>query len=231
MTCFEIRLYNRSEKETFSLSSKHFITRLAMKPTSNILLLFLLYLIDFSSARKPVKTREDALAWLNRYGYNPCLNSKVQCSMSFNSLIETYQKRFGLKVTGKLDEKTQTHMNRPRCGNEDKPVSLMNSPNRLSTYKWSRSSLTYSVRGYPTQLTLTTTKNIIREAFKAWTDHVPLTIEETCSTCNSDFVLDFHSEDHKDGHPFDGVSGTLAHAFFPEDGRVHFDRDEPWTER
>lgn len=202
-----------------------------MKQTFKIALLFLLYFIDLSSSAKPVKTREDALAWLNKFGYNPCLNSKVQCSMSFNSLIETYQKRFGLKVTGKLDDKTQTHMNRPRCGVADKPVSATGTPGRLQTYKWSRSSLTYSVRGYPTQLTQTATKNIIREAFKAWTDHVALTIEEVCSTCKSDFVLDFHSEDHNDGHPFDGTSGTLAHAFFPEDGRVHFDRDEPWTER
>lgn len=202
-----------------------------MKSTSNIALILLLCFIDLSSSAKPVKTREDALAWLTKFGYNPCSKSEVQCSLSYNSIIETFQKRFGLTVTGKLDGATQRQMNRPRCGNEDKPLATRNSPSTISQYKWTRSSLTYSLRGYSTELGQTTTKNIIREAFKAWTDYVPLTIEEACSTCKADFVLDFFREDHKDGYPFDGASGALAHAFFPEDGRVHFDKDEPWTER
>lgn len=202
-----------------------------MKPTSTIALLLLVCFLHLSSSAKPVKTREDALAWLNRFGYNPCSKSEVQCSLSYTSIIENFQKRFGLQVTGKLDGATQRQMNRPRCGNEDKPLANGNSPSKVTQYKWKRSSLTYSVRGYPTQFSERTTKTIIQEAFKAWTDHVPLTIVETCSTCQSDFVLDFFREDHKDGYPFDGNSGTLAHAFFPEDGRVHFDKDEPWTER
>lgn len=180
-------------------------------------------------ARLLVKTRNDALSWLDKYGYNPCSNGDGLCNLPFSSLIEDYQQRFHLKTTGILDETTKRHMNRARCGNHDKPQGLLMSSFDVS--KWTRSSLTYSLRGYPTQLSQLTTKNIIRDAFKTWSDHIPLKFNEVCATCQADLVLDFASQLHSDDFPFDGQGGTLAHAFQPEDGRVHFDKDERWTDR
>lgn len=201
-----------------------------------LLLSCLAALIDRSASAKrtgkqPVKSQDDALGWFRKYGYDPCFESEAQCSLSLKSIIEEYQERFRLRITGTLDETTKKHMNQPRCGNRDKSPSEANKLAALTAYKWSRSSLTYSVRGYPTEVSESSTKRIIREAFDAWLAHIPLRIEEVCSTCTADFVLDFAREQHTDTYPFDGVGGTLAHAFFPEDGRVHFDKDEKWTER
>ena len=211
--------------ETFTIDT--------MRPIFNIVLLIF---IDVSlgaktSVTKTVKTKEDALAWLNKYGYNPCDNTGVQCSISLPSLIEDYQQRFGLKKSGILDEKTKKHMSRPRCGNKDKPESASTRLASLQQYKWSRLALTYSIRGYPTQISQTSTQQIIRDAFNAWLAYVPMEIKAVCETCDANFVINFVREDHMDSYPFDGPSGTLAHAFFPEDGRVHFDKDEQWTER
>lgn len=203
-----------------------------------IIVFLLIFIIDFSSGvkkdrtrKQSVKTQDDAYVWLNKYGYNPCSNANVQCSLSFSSLIKDYQTRFGLKKTGKLDDATKDHMSRPRCGNEDKAPAALSAPGQLAQRKWTKTSLTYSIRGYPTEINQDRTTAIIREAFNAWLDYIPLKVEPVCSSCNADFVIDFAREQHADRYPFDGTGGTLAHAFFPEDGRVHFDKDEKWTER
>ena len=207
-----------------------------MAHISSLILFVFLISIDssFSAKKAPVqgvKSQDDAYSWLNKYGYNPCLNTQVQCSLSLDSLLKEYQARFRLAVTGKLDESTKQHMNRPRCGNEDKPAAQLSSAAQLKQAIWKRASLTYSLRGYPTEISESRTTAIIRDAFNAWLDHIPLKIEPVCSSCSADLVIDFARERHADAYPFDGNGGTLAHAFFPEDGRVHFDKDEKWTER
>lgn len=68
-----------------------------------------------------------------------------------------------------------------------------------------------------------------------WAKVVPLTFTETADD-NADIKIKFTSGYHGDGYPFDGKSGTLAHAFYPHNnkglsGDAHFDEDETFTIR
>ncbi|ESO06201.1 hypothetical protein HELRODRAFT_64527, partial [Helobdella robusta] len=68
-----------------------------------------------------------------------------------------------------------------------------------------------------------------------WTDVTRLEVENTVSPNDTNIKILFASGDHGDGFPFDGrsngnVGKTLAHSFYPQDGRIHFDEDEEWTD-
>ncbi|CAF1302286.1 unnamed protein product [Rotaria sordida] len=103
-------------------------------------------------------------------------------------------------------------MSRSRCGNKDPPLSFSKNTVRSLGLKWSRSTLTWSLRNYSPRIGAAESQRIIQQAFDAWFQHIPLDVK-----------------DHGDGYHFDGPGGTLAHAYYPEDGRIHFDMDEPWT--
>lgn len=44
-----------------------------------------------------------------------------------------------------------------------------------------------------------------------------------------DIDIFFASGSHGDADPFDGPLNTLAHAYYPSHGDVHFDDDETFT--
>jgi hypothetical protein len=67
-------------------------------------------------------------------------------------------------------------------------------------------------------------------AFAAWSRVTRLTFSEVASDDAPDLRLRWVIGDHGDGNPFDGFGGTYAHAFFPQEGRIHFDDDERWTD-
>ena len=75
------------------------------------------------------------------------------------------------------------------------------------------------------------TRGLIKEAFNDWARYAPLTFREASKNEKADFNISFLADDHSDGFAFDGTGGTLAHAFFPKDGRIHFDAVEEWTDK
>lgn len=62
-----------------------------------------------------------------------------------------------------------------------------------------------------------------------WSEQTPLNFKETAGF--PDIEIFFASGNHGDGGAFDGPSGVLAHAFFPQTGDAHFDEDETWAVR
>jgi len=69
-------------------------------------------------------------------------------------------------------------------------------------------------------------RNTIHRALYEWGQYTPLTFTEVSVISDADIKISFQKGNHSDAYPFDGEGGTLAHAFYPPDGRVHLDMAE-----
>ncbi|CAM4753194.1 unnamed protein product [Rotaria magnacalcarata] len=177
-----------------------------------------------------IESKSDVVKYLNEFGYNPCDDSTgFLCLHSLSSMLKDYQRRFRLHITGILDDATKQQMSQSRCGNKDPPLGLSKNTVASLVQKWSRSILTWSLRSYSSRIGEAQSHRILQQAFNAWSQHISLDIIQVCSWCSPDIIVEFGSTDHGDRYPFDGPGRTLAHAFSPEDGRIHFDMDESWT--
>ena len=81
----------------------------------------------------------------------------------------------------------------------------------------------------PARLTLRRKWGAIETALDTWAGLIPRTFPQTSTTSNAQFQVNFVTGDHGDGFPFDGSGNILAHAFYPQDGRIHFDDAESWA--
>lgn len=101
----------------------------------------------------------------------------------------------------------------------------------LTESQWGRNDLTYKIHNFSTKgLTEEDQKAQFAIAFGKWADATPgLEISEAGPTEKADIDIKFASGDHGDGEAFDGPGSVVAHTFYPEDGRMHFDNDEVFT--
>jgi hypothetical protein len=128
--------------------------------------------------------------------------------------------------------------------NKEKTGSITDDPNhpldntkRFAYFngnqRWkSRYDLTWALS--PTNMTSRISRKIVRtifsDAFATWTAIIPsFSFTEVETYQSADVKISFVSGQHGDSQSFDGVLGILAHAFSPEDGRVHFDAAEFWS--
>ncbi|RNA10331.1 matrix metallo ase-19, partial [Brachionus plicatilis] len=182
-------------------------------------------------------SNSDAIDYLSKYGYiresKGSLMSGPAAISSSNNVLKDTLRRFqlihGLPVTGILDEITKKKMSSPRCSLPDfRPGGNVASFKAAS--KWKKKDLTFAVLNENQELR-GQTRRIMSEALKHWSDVSGLTFRETHQNSNPDLKIKFGSRHHGDSYPFDGPGGVLAHAFFPEEGQIHFDEDETFTDR
>ncbi|CAN6448552.1 unnamed protein product [Victoria cruziana] len=185
--------------------------------------------------------------YLKQFGY---LDDGDDGSDEFDDGLEeavrTYQMNFDLNVTGSLNNETVRQLVKPRCGVGDiiNGTSSMKYGRRLAGIGHSvahysffpgrptwpaQASLTYAFRLDNQPFTAAQLRPIIIRSFARWQAATSLKFSEAPDYSSADLRLGFFRRDHGDGEPFDGPLGTLAHAFSPQNGRLHFDADENWV--
>lgn len=188
-------------------------------------------------------TRKEQEDYLRRFAYmgssspDPRLSSLTNPDDVFRRAVRKFQRMARINETGLVDAETKKKMEMPRCGVPDE-VGMTSAVRRRRRYatqgsKWWKTSLTYRINNYTPDLSRETTASELRTAFKTWSDVSPLTFTEVTSKYDKvDIDILFGRGNHGDDAHFDGPSGVLAHAFFPQfGGDVHFDEDERWTSK
>uniref|UniRef100_A0A3Q3F7N1 Collagenase 3 n=1 Tax=Labrus bergylta TaxID=56723 RepID=A0A3Q3F7N1_9LABR len=153
--------------------------------------------------------------------------------------VQEMQHFFGLPPSGELTNETLAVMRRPRCG-------LSDVERFEETIRWKKNTLSYrlEIAGYNFPIPASKVHKVFRAAWKIWSNVAPMKFRKR-NRKEADIVISFHNgavsqiyctqcftADHKDGSPFDGKGGILAHAFQPGygiGGDVHFDADEEWS--
>jgi peptidoglycan hydrolase-like protein with peptidoglycan-binding domain len=164
--------------------------------------------------------------------------------------LRLFQERAGLPVTGKLDKATREQMQRPRCGNPD--ITPVINPTILSLVeqdaagfvatggRWPTRNLRYAFQETGADLPAGSVRQAIHQAFSTWSGWTGVSFREVPMASGPEIIIRFVAGNHGDGatNAFDGVSGVLAHAFFPPvppnapqpiQGDTHFDEAETWT--
>ncbi|KAK7904243.1 hypothetical protein WMY93_016850 [Mugilogobius chulae] len=168
------------------------------------------------------------------YGYQPLEAQRAKrsthnevdadWSAEFCEKVKQMQKFFGLPPSGRLNKDTLAVMKKPRCGLSDvEPFG--------ETMRWTRSKVSYRITGKKLPIPSSQVRKVFREAWKLWSNVTPMHFQKR-GRKEADIVISFYTGDHKDGSPFDGKQGILAHAFLPGTGiggDVHFDADEDWS--
>ncbi|XP_071848693.1 neutrophil collagenase-like [Apostichopus japonicus] len=191
---------------------------------------------------------QTGLDFLKKYKYvgdqmdETVVNNLIDPS-EFEAIIRNMQLYMpDVDPTGILDDKTIAAMAMPRCGVPDPSgegdETIGGRLRRFSHSggRWEERKITYRVLNAPPELNYDVVREAIRRAFNVWQTFIPRDFVEVASG-QADIMMKFGEYHHGDPYPFDGPSGTLAHAFGPFgygdpiEGDVHFDDSETFSVR
>ncbi|XP_031480623.1 metalloendoproteinase 2-MMP-like [Nymphaea colorata] len=184
--------------------------------------------------------------YFQQFGYLTNGDDSDEFDDDLEKALQIYQTNFDLNITGSLDNETLQQLVKPRCGVGDiiNGTSSMKYGRRLAAVghsvahysffpgrpSWPRqASLTYAFSLSNQPFTAEQLRPIIVRSFARWEAATTLKFSEVSDYSSANLRIAFFRGDHGDGEPFDGPLGTLAHAFSPENGRLHFDAAENWV--
>ncbi|CCD61839.1 Peptidase metallopeptidase domain-containing protein [Caenorhabditis elegans] len=117
-----------------------------------------------------------------------------------------------------------------------KPIGFGSREKRyvIRAKRWKKHTLTWQLQ---TQNLLDPdvfiVRNTMHRAFNEWSTVSSVDFREIppdlVTKQPPDIYIAFEKGEHSDGFPFDGQDGVVAHAFYPRDGRLHFDAEEQWS--
>ncbi|KAJ9562471.1 hypothetical protein OSB04_007631 [Centaurea solstitialis] len=182
--------------------------------------------------------------YLSRFGYlnyqNTLDHGNTEDENFDNELeaaLKSYQDYYRLNATGTLDGPTISQMVKPRCGLPDKKPYIHGSKSpRIvphfkffpPTFRWPASKAQYTYAFSPNY----PAKHIppVDRAFNQWAIGTHFfKFSKIPDFKHADLKISFEKRKHGDVD-FDGPGLTLAHAFAPTDGRLHFDIEESWSD-
>ncbi|KAL5725285.1 hypothetical protein ACHQM5_008445 [Ranunculus cassubicifolius] len=190
--------------------------------------------------------------YFHQFGYLPDFtNYTDDFDESLESALKTYQLNFNLNNTGVLDDSTLAKITLPRCGVADiingtstmksgtgmkytvsEDIGKIHTTGHYSFFpnqpRWLTRNRPLTYAFAPGNQLTDSVKAVFSRAFDKWAAVTPLTFQEINSFGRADITIGFYGGGHGDGEPFDGILGTLAHAFSPPDGRFHLDEAENW---
>ncbi|MHA2401387.1 MAG: matrixin family metalloprotease [Candidatus Kariarchaeaceae archaeon] len=169
-----------------------------------------------------------ALEYLSFYYVDPNAIS-AQDAPSVESLVKKFQKQFGIKANGELNEQTIRAMEWPRCGCPD--YKMMKAASGPMAAKWGPLKLTYYVEKYVSGLSKSDQDDLLELAYQQWEDHCGLEITRVNKANEANMIISTGSG-RRDN--FDGPNGTLAWAYLPPGNSyngqllMRFDLAETW---
>ncbi|UMM26113.1 hypothetical protein L5515_005639 [Caenorhabditis briggsae] len=115
-----------------------------------------------------------------------------------------------------------------------KPQGVRGKRYVIRAKRWKKHSLTWQLQ---TQNLMDAdvfiVRNTMHRAFNEWSAISSVDFREippdVISRIPPDIHIAFEKGEHSDGFSFDGQDGVVAHAFYPRDGRLHFDAEEQWS--